>query len=162
METYKERYGRSPPRGFDAWWKFVRANDVLIVSSFFSFSPRRVLDLNFTFLSLFPGRRRLCYLFNSSIFPSFADHRSSFLSQYDQIHTSITPFLALDPVFLGSRLTQLLTKEGFSYELQVRRDEPVNIAGERVQSNRALEMSKLLYVLSSLPFLSRAQLSGSS
>ncbi|KAL7409844.1 hypothetical protein BDY24DRAFT_444581 [Mrakia frigida] len=96
VETYKTRYGRAPPKGFDAWWKFARANDVLIVDD------------------------------------------------YDQIHTSITPFLALDPVFLGTRLSQLLTKEGFSYELQVRRNLAVNVTGERLKSNRALEMAKLL------------------
>lgn len=40
VETYKSRYGRSPPKGFDAWWKFARLNDVLIVRSLFFFLRR--------------------------------------------------------------------------------------------------------------------------
>ncbi|KAL7416434.1 hypothetical protein BDY24DRAFT_234134 [Mrakia frigida] len=95
VETYKSRYGRSPPKGFDAWWKFARLNDVLIVDD------------------------------------------------YDQIHTSITPFLALDPVFLGSRLAELLTKEPFSSEIQIRHDHPVNISGIRGTFPRPKQMAAL-------------------
>ncbi|KAL7410802.1 hypothetical protein BDY24DRAFT_168274 [Mrakia frigida] len=66
------------------------------------------------------------------------------VDDYDQIHTSITPFLALDPVLLASRLKELLTKEPFAYELQVRRNSPVSITGERRQTNGALEMANLI------------------
>ncbi|KAI0265424.1 hypothetical protein BC834DRAFT_825063 [Gloeopeniophorella convolvens] len=31
---YKRRYGRNPPKGFDAWWQFVQDNDVKIVDDY--------------------------------------------------------------------------------------------------------------------------------
>lgn len=30
VKEYKRRYGRSPPRGFDLWWKFTQDNNVVI------------------------------------------------------------------------------------------------------------------------------------
>nr|ODN93002.1 beta-1,2-xylosyltransferase 1 [Cryptococcus depauperatus CBS 7855] len=30
VTTYVERYGRQPPKGFDEWWHFAQANDVLL------------------------------------------------------------------------------------------------------------------------------------
>ncbi|KAL7417282.1 hypothetical protein BDY24DRAFT_412029 [Mrakia frigida] len=92
--TYKLRYGRSPPKGFDAWWKFAKLHDVVIVDD------------------------------------------------YDSIHDAITPFLALDPTLLGSRLSQLLAEAPFSYQLDIRRHAPVNITGERATAPRPLEMAQ--------------------
>ncbi|KAJ9095384.1 hypothetical protein QFC19_007629 [Naganishia cerealis] len=34
VTEYKRRYGMPPPKGFDAWWKFVLENDVKIVDDF--------------------------------------------------------------------------------------------------------------------------------
>ena len=65
-------------------------------------------------------------------------------SQYDQIHTSITPFLALDPSTLASRLSKLLTSEPFSYELQIRRHAPVNVTGDRGDKPRPIQIQGLL------------------
>jgi hypothetical protein len=31
---YKRRYGRNPPKGFDAWWRFVRANKVKMIDEY--------------------------------------------------------------------------------------------------------------------------------
>lgn len=30
VDTYKERYGRNPPKGFDAWWNFAQSRNVLL------------------------------------------------------------------------------------------------------------------------------------
>jgi hypothetical protein len=34
VAEYKRRYGRNPPKGFDAWWQFVHANDVKLVDEY--------------------------------------------------------------------------------------------------------------------------------
>ncbi|KAI0062544.1 hypothetical protein BV25DRAFT_1870300 [Artomyces pyxidatus] len=34
VAEYKRRYGRSPPTGFDAWWKFAQENNVKMVDEF--------------------------------------------------------------------------------------------------------------------------------
>lgn len=34
MAAYRARYGRSPPRGFEAWWAFARANDIRTVDDY--------------------------------------------------------------------------------------------------------------------------------
>ena len=34
VSEYKRRYGRSPPKGFDAWWKFAHENGVKMVDEF--------------------------------------------------------------------------------------------------------------------------------
>jgi hypothetical protein len=34
VAEYKRRYGRNPPKGFDAWWRFVQANKVKIVDEY--------------------------------------------------------------------------------------------------------------------------------
>ncbi len=34
VAEYKRRYGRSPPKGFDAWWRFVQENKVKIVDEY--------------------------------------------------------------------------------------------------------------------------------
>ena len=34
VAEYKRRYGRNPPKGFDEWWRFVRANNVKIVDEY--------------------------------------------------------------------------------------------------------------------------------
>jgi hypothetical protein len=72
------------------------------------------------------------------------DALHSWFYQYDQIHTSITPFLALDPALLASRLDQLLKEEPFSYELQIRRHAPVNITGDRSDKPRPIQIQQLL------------------
>ncbi|KAL7410810.1 hypothetical protein BDY24DRAFT_398543 [Mrakia frigida] len=96
VEAYKLRYGRSPPKGFDAWWSFAKSNDVVIVDD------------------------------------------------YDQIHTSITPFLALNPLLLGSRLAKVLANEIYSSELRIQRSRPFEASGERGDSWRAQSMVQLL------------------
>lgn len=30
-DTYRHRYGRNPPKGFDVWFKWAKENDVKIV-----------------------------------------------------------------------------------------------------------------------------------
>jgi hypothetical protein len=34
VAEYKRRYGRSPPKGFDAWWRFVQENGVKIIDEY--------------------------------------------------------------------------------------------------------------------------------
>jgi hypothetical protein len=34
VAEYKRRYGRNPPKGFDAWWRFVQANKVKMVDEY--------------------------------------------------------------------------------------------------------------------------------
>lgn len=34
VSEYKRRYGRAPPKGFDAWWKFAHENGVKMVDEF--------------------------------------------------------------------------------------------------------------------------------
>ena len=34
VAEYKRRYGRSPPKGFDAWWRFVKKNGVKIIDEY--------------------------------------------------------------------------------------------------------------------------------
>lgn len=34
VAEYKRRFGRAPPKGFDAWWKFVEENGVKMVDEF--------------------------------------------------------------------------------------------------------------------------------
>jgi len=34
VTEYKKRYGRNPPKGFDAWWQFARANNVKIIDEY--------------------------------------------------------------------------------------------------------------------------------
>jgi hypothetical protein len=34
ITEYKRRYGRNPPKGFDAWWRFVQTNKVKIVDDY--------------------------------------------------------------------------------------------------------------------------------
>lgn len=34
VSEYKRRYGRAPPKGFDAWWKFALENGVKMVDEF--------------------------------------------------------------------------------------------------------------------------------
>jgi hypothetical protein len=34
VREYKRRYGRNPPKGFDAWWRFVHANNVKMVDDY--------------------------------------------------------------------------------------------------------------------------------
>lgn len=34
VAEYKRRYGRNPPKGFDAWWRFVQENKVKIVDEY--------------------------------------------------------------------------------------------------------------------------------
>ena len=34
VSEYKRRYGRNPPKGFDAWWRFVQENKVKIVDEY--------------------------------------------------------------------------------------------------------------------------------
>jgi hypothetical protein len=34
VAEYKRRYGRNPPKGFDAWWRFVQTNKVKIVDDY--------------------------------------------------------------------------------------------------------------------------------
>ena len=34
VAEYKRRYGRNPPKGFDAWWRFVQANNVKMVDEY--------------------------------------------------------------------------------------------------------------------------------
>ena len=34
VTEYKRRYGRSPPKGFDAWWRFVQNNKVKIIDEY--------------------------------------------------------------------------------------------------------------------------------
>ena len=34
VTEYKRRYGRNPPKGFDAWWRFAQANKVKMVDEY--------------------------------------------------------------------------------------------------------------------------------
>lgn len=34
VTEYKRRYGRNPPKGFDAWWRFVQKNKVKIIDEY--------------------------------------------------------------------------------------------------------------------------------
>ena len=34
VTEYKRRYGRNPPKGFDAWWRFAQANKVKIIDEY--------------------------------------------------------------------------------------------------------------------------------
>ncbi|KAH9947861.1 capsular associated protein [Amylocystis lapponica] len=34
VAEYHSRYGRSPPRGFDEWWRFARDNEVLMIDEY--------------------------------------------------------------------------------------------------------------------------------
>ena len=34
VAEYKRRYGRSPPKGFDAWWRFTQENGVKIIDEY--------------------------------------------------------------------------------------------------------------------------------
>ena len=34
VDTYVGRWGRQPPKGFDAWWQFARSRDVLLVDEY--------------------------------------------------------------------------------------------------------------------------------
>jgi hypothetical protein len=34
VAEYKRRYGRNPPKGFDAWWRFVQENKVKIIDEY--------------------------------------------------------------------------------------------------------------------------------
>lgn len=34
VKEYKRRYGRNPPKGFDAWWHFAQANNVKMVDEY--------------------------------------------------------------------------------------------------------------------------------
>lgn len=34
VKEYKRRYGRNPPKGFDAWWRFAQANNVKMVDEY--------------------------------------------------------------------------------------------------------------------------------
>jgi hypothetical protein len=34
VKEYKRRYGRNPPKGFDAWWRFAQANKVKMVDEY--------------------------------------------------------------------------------------------------------------------------------
>jgi len=34
VAEYKRRYGRNPPKGFDAWWRFVQENKMKIVDEY--------------------------------------------------------------------------------------------------------------------------------
>jgi hypothetical protein len=34
VKEYKRRYGRNPPKGFDAWWRFAEANNVKMVDEY--------------------------------------------------------------------------------------------------------------------------------
>ena len=151
-----------PPKGFEAWWKFAQANDVRIVSSTTLSLPPSSLDRRVSRLIPFssflcsPGRRRSFYLLLQTLDPIrslTADVRSLLFSQYDQIHTSITPFLALDPILLGERLTELLEKEPFSSEIQISSEEPINISGVRGVFPRPKQMAALLYVQAQLSSL---------
>ena len=34
VKEYKRRYGRNPPKGFDAWWSFAQANKVKMIDEY--------------------------------------------------------------------------------------------------------------------------------
>lgn len=34
VKEYKRRYGRNPPKGFDAWWRFAQANKVKMIDEY--------------------------------------------------------------------------------------------------------------------------------
>ena len=34
VAEYKRRYGRNPPKGFDAWWRFAQANNVKMIDEY--------------------------------------------------------------------------------------------------------------------------------
>jgi len=34
VAEYKRRYGRNPPKGFDAWWRFAQENNVKMVDEY--------------------------------------------------------------------------------------------------------------------------------
>jgi hypothetical protein len=34
VTEYKRRYGRNPPKGFDSWWYFARANNVKMIDEY--------------------------------------------------------------------------------------------------------------------------------
>ena len=34
VTEYKKRYGRNPPKGFDAWWHFAQANNVKMIDEY--------------------------------------------------------------------------------------------------------------------------------
>lgn len=34
VKEYKRRYGRNPPKGFDAWWQFAQANKVKMIDEY--------------------------------------------------------------------------------------------------------------------------------
>ena len=61
----------------------------------------------------------------------------SFSLQYDKVHTSITPFLALAPKTMAERLKHFLEKEAFVYIVESQRSKPIQTTGERGENPRA-------------------------
>lgn len=41
VKNYRARYGRNPPKGFDAWYRWAKQNDVKILDDVSSGRPRR-------------------------------------------------------------------------------------------------------------------------
>jgi len=34
VREYRRRYGRAPPKGFDAWWRFAKKNEVMMMDEY--------------------------------------------------------------------------------------------------------------------------------
>lgn len=66
------------------------------------------------------------------------------VDDYAEIDNSISPFLALSPSVIASRLASTLSETPFSFSLSLRRHEPVRLEGDRAQEHRPGQMAMLM------------------
>ena len=65
------------------------------------------------------------------------------VDDYDEIHSTITPFFPLPPDILAERLHKVLYDEEFSFRMFIRQSQPILVEGDRASAARPRLLSEL-------------------